>query len=60
MPNKAVAAGGTATVAGALTTLALSLLGHPVNPEVAGAVQTVVTAVLSALAAWWAKYEVSA
>ena len=57
MPNKAIAAGGTAAVAGAVTTVILSLLGHPVSADVAGSIQTIVTAVLSALAAWWTKME---
>lgn len=58
MPTKAVAAGGTAAVAGALTTLILSLAGHPVSPDVAGAIQTLVTAGLSFGATWLTKMEV--
>lgn len=57
MPTKAAAAGGTALLAGALTTLGLSLLGHPVTPEVAGAWQTVITAVLAGLGAYFPPME---
>ena len=47
MPNKAVAAGGTTALAGAITTLVLSLFNHPVSPEVAGALTTLIAAILS-------------
>ncbi len=57
MPTKAVAAGGTAAVAGALTTLILNLLGHPVSADVAGALQTLITAGLSFGATWLIKME---
>ena len=48
LPNKAVAAGGTTALAGALTTLLLSALGHPVSPDLQAAITTLVSAVLSA------------
>ena len=57
MPTKAVAAGGTAAVAGALTTIILSAFDHPVSPDLAGAIQTVVTAALSFCATWFTKAE---
>ncbi len=57
MPTKAAAASGTALLAGALTTLALSLFGHPVSPEVAGSLQTVLTAVLAGVGAYLPKME---
>lgn len=57
MPNKAIAAGGTTALAGALTTLILSLLGHPVTPEVGEALTTVVSAVLSGIAVYFTKFE---
>ena len=57
MPNKAIAAGGTTALAGALTTLLLSLLGHPVSPDVAESLTTVVSAVLSGVAVYFTKFE---
>jgi hypothetical protein len=57
MPNKAVAAGATTALAGAVTTLVLSLLGHPVSAEVAGALTTVVSAVLAFIATWLTRFE---
>lgn len=57
MPTKAAAASGTALLAGALTTLALSLLGHPVSADVQGAVQTVLTAVLAGIGAYLPRME---
>lgn len=59
MPNKAVAAGGTAAVAGALTTVILSLFNHPVSADLAGAIQTLVTAGLTFAATWMTKMESS-
>lgn len=57
MPNKAVAAGGTTALAGAITTLILGLLNHPVSPDVAGALTTIISAVLTFLATYFVKYE---
>ncbi len=57
MPNKAVAAGGTTALAGAISTLLLSLFGHPVSPEVAGAITTVVSTVLTFVATYYTKME---
>jgi len=52
MPTKAVAAGGTTAVAGAITTLLLSLLNHPVSPDVAGSLTTLISAGLAFGATW--------
>ena len=57
MPNKAIAAGGSTAVAGAITTILLSLLGHPVPPEVAGSITTLVSAVISSLATYFTRFE---
>lgn len=57
MPNKAVAAGGTTALAGALTTIILSALGHPVSPDMQGAITTVVTTILTFGATWLTKME---
>lgn len=57
MPNKAVAAGGTTALAGAVTTLILGLFNHPVSPDVAGALTTVVSAVLTFVATYFTKGE---
>ena len=53
MPNKAVAAGGTTALAGALTTMILSALGHPVSPDMQAALTTIISAVLSAVATYF-------
>ncbi len=47
IPQKAVAAGSTTLLAGAITTIALSLFNHPVSPELAGALTTLIAAGLS-------------
>lgn len=57
MPTKAVAASGSVLVGGALTTVILSLLGHPVTPEVAEASQTLITAALAFLGAFLTRME---
>lgn len=57
MPNKAVAAGGTAAFAGALTTLIISLLGHPVSADVQSAIGTIMSAACAFGAAWVTKME---
>jgi len=57
MPTKAVAAGGTTALAGALTTLILSLSNHPVSPDVAGSLTTLISAVLTFAATYFTKME---
>ncbi len=57
MPTKAAAAGGTALLAGALTTILLGALGHPVSEDMHGAIQTVITAVIAGLGAYLPKME---
>ena len=57
MPTKAVAAGGTTALAGALTTLILSLLNHPVAPDTAGALTTLISAGLTFAATYFTKAE---
>ena len=57
MPNKAVAAGGTTALAGALTTLVLSAFSHPLSPDVAGALTTIISAVLTFGATYLTKAE---
>lgn len=52
MPTKAVAAGGTVAMAGAITTLIFAAIGHPVSPEVEDALTTLVSAVLSGIATY--------
>lgn len=52
-----MAAGGTTAVAGALTTLILSLAGHPVSPDVAEAITTLTSAVLSGVAVYFTPHE---
>ena len=55
MPNKAIAAGGTTALAGALVTVILSLLHHPATPELEGALTTIVGALLSGVATYYTK-----
>lgn len=58
MPNKAVAAGGTTALAGAITTVLLSILNHPVSPELAGAITTIVSTLLTVVATYLVPSEV--
>lgn len=60
MPNKAVAAGGTTALAGAITTILLSVFNHPVSPELAGAITTVVSTLLTVVATYLVPSEVKA
>lgn len=53
MPNKALAAGGSTAVAGAITTLLLAIFWPHATPDISGAIQTVITAVLSGLATYF-------
>lgn len=57
MPTKAVAAGGATALAGSIVTLILSMWGHPVAPDVAGALTTLISAVLSFGATYLTKME---
>lgn len=57
MPNKAVAAGGYAAIAGALTTIVISALGHPVSPDVQSAISTLISAACAFGGAWVTKME---
>lgn len=57
MPNKAVAAGGTTALAGAITTLVVSLFWHSAGPEVTGALTTLIAAVLSAVTTYLVPHE---
>lgn len=57
MPNKAVAAGGTTALAGAMATLLFSLLGHPADPGTEGAVTTIIAAGLTFAATYFTKPE---
>lgn len=52
MPNKAVAAGGTTALAGAFTTIIISLFWRSAPPDVATAITTVISAVLAAAATY--------
>lgn len=52
MPTKAVSASGSVLLAGAITTVILGVLGHPVTPEMQGAITTIVSAVLAGLGAY--------
>ena len=57
MPTKAVAAGGTTALAGAITTVLLSFSGHPLSPDTAQALTTIISAVLTFAATWAVRAE---
>lgn len=57
MPQKAIAAGGTSALAGAVVTVMIGLLGHPVAPDVEAGLVTIVAAVLSGVATYFTKFE---
>lgn len=57
IPQKAVAAGGATAFAGAMTTLILAMLNHPVSPDIAGAMTTVISTVISFVATYYTKHE---
>ena len=60
MPNKAIAAGGTTAVAGALATVLFGTLGHPVTPDMQAAITTLISAALSGLATYWTPHNPAA
>jgi hypothetical protein len=57
MPTKAMTAGGTTALAGALTTVILGLFNHPLTPDMQGAITTLISAALTFLATWAVKME---
>lgn len=50
--NKAIAAAGTGSVSGAITTLIIALFWHTASPEVAAALTTVIGTALSTAAVY--------
>lgn len=52
MPNKAIAAGGTTAVAGAIATIIFGLWNHPVTPDLQAAITTLISATLSGVATY--------
>lgn len=57
MGNKAIAAGGSVALSGAITTIILSILGHPVSADVQSALTTIISAVLAYGATYVTKME---
>lgn len=51
-PNKAFAAGGSTTLAGAIVSVALGILWPEARPEIAGGLTTIVAAVIGMLATY--------
>lgn len=60
MPNKAIAAGGSAGVAGALTTLLTSIFWKNATPDQVGAVLTLATVLCSGLATYYTPHNPAA
>lgn len=52
LPNKAIAAGGTTALAGAITTLIVAIWWPSATPEIVGALTTVVATILTLLATY--------
>lgn len=52
MPNKAIAAGGSTALAGAITTLLISLFWKDAPPDTAAALTTLIGTILSAVATY--------